>query len=524
VAADRRCSVSPVGIPLHGEQTDDMGTNPDDGVRRLHVRVTNGQNPNQAFVPPDAPAEVRETNTSVLLLFGDRVYKVKKPVNLGFLDFRTSDARRRACQAELRLNRRLAPDVYLDVVRVSASDRRVLDHAVVMRRMPDALRLSTLVKQGEPVEDHLRGLARLLAAFHAGAVRGPRISAEGIGGLRRRWEDNLRETRGFRGTLLDADKHQRISELASAYIAGRSRLLDERVASGQVVDGHGDLIADDVFCLPDHPRVLDCLEFDARLRWVDVLDDAAFLAMDLEHLGRQDLADRFLDWYREFSASPSPASLRHHYVAYRAFVRAKVSCIRALQGEPTANDDAKSYADLALRHLERAEVRLVLVGGAPGMGKTTVGRALADRLGYVLLRSDLVRMEVQLPGSRDRYSDAARNATYRELLARARAALEHGESVIIDATWGDAEQRAAAARVAATSASRLVAVECRAPVDLAAKRAEQRLEAGTDASEAGAHVAGLLASSRDLWPEATGVDTSTSVAESLAAAAAAVGD
>ncbi len=460
-------------------------------------------------------AEVRETHSAVVLLLGERAYKIKKPVDLGFLDFRTEASRRRACRREVELNRRLAPDVYLDVITVRGADRRAYEHGVVMRRMPEELRLSTMIRCGAAVDDHLRALARLMATFHAAAHRGPRIAAEGSAvGLRRRWTDNLRETAVYRGGPLAEPLYDGISRLALRYIEGRGPLLAERAASGLSVDGHGDLIAEDVFCLPDYPRVLDCIEFDDRLRWLDVLDDVAFLAMDIEHLQRPDLAQRFVEWYLEFSGGPAVTSLQHHYIAYRAFVRAKVCCIQAAQGLASAAADADSYAGLALRHLEAGEVTLVLVGGAPGTGKTTLSQGVADRRGWVLLSSDEVRRQVpELAGGR--YSDTAKAATYRELLARARHALEHGESVVADATWGDCATRQLAEGLATATASRLVALECRAPVETAAARAQRRL-AGGGASEAGAGIARQLAARRDLWPGAIGVETDASAEQSLA--------
>lgn len=460
-------------------------------------------------------AEVRETHSAVVLLLGERAYKIKKPVDLGFLDFRTEASRRRVCGRELELNRRLAPDVYLDVISVRGSSGADYEHGVVMRRMPEDLRLSTMIRRGTPVDDHLRSLARLIATFHATADRGAQIAAEGSAvGLRRRWTDNLRETEVYRGDPLSEPLHEEISRLALRYIDGRGPLLAERAEAGLSVDGHGDLIAEDVFCLPDHPRVLDCIEFDDRLRYLDVLDDVAFLAMDIEHLHRPDLAERFVDWYLEFSGRPAVVSLQHHYIAYRAFVRAKVACIQAAQGLQAAAAEADSYARLALRHLEAGEVTLVLVGGAPGTGKTTLAQGIADHRGWVLLSSDEVRRQVPLDTS-DRYSDAAKMATYRELLTRTRHALTHGESVVADATWGDMAKRELAESVAGATASRLVALECRAPVDTAAARAQRRLAAGQPASEAGADIARQLAARRDPWPGAIVVQTEVSAKQSL---------
>lgn len=462
----------------------------------------------------DAPVELRETHTALVLLAGDRAYKIKKPVALGFLDFRDERARAAACRRELELNRRLAPDVYLDTFTVMGTQGERYAHGILMRRMPEDRRLSTLVEQGCPVQAELRAVARLVARFHAAAERGPHIVAEGtVVGLWRRWVNNLRETEAFRGAILAEVLHDRISHLALRYVDGRATLLAERAAAGLVVDGHGDLLADDVFCLPDYPRILDCIEFDDRLRYLDVLDDVAFLAMDLEARGRPDLAEYFLRSYLEFSGSPTTRSLEHHYIAYRAFVRAKVLCIQADQGRVVAGREANRYARLALRHLEAGEVTLTLVGGAPGTGKSTLARGLADRLGHALLSSDAVRNE--MPDGKGRYTETARAATYAELLARARRALQRGESVVADATWGDPHLRNLAAELAAETESRLVCLECHAPADLAARRAQRRLDRGGSDSEAGADVARQLAAQRPPWPEAIVVDTSASQDNSL---------
>ncbi|MEO6884999.1 MAG: AAA family ATPase [Jatrophihabitantaceae bacterium] len=467
--------------------------------------------------------ELRETHSAVVLLLGEHAYKIKKRVDLGFLDFLTDASRKQVCQRELELNRRLAPDVYLDVISIRGATGHDYEQGLLMRRMPDRLRLSTMISRGEDVSQHLRALAQLIATFHAGAERGPEIVAEaGATGLRRRWTDNLRETESFLGNPLAETLHTQISDLALRYVDGRGALLAERAAAGLFVDGHGDLLADDVFCMPDYPRVLDCIEFDDRLRWVDTLDDVCFLAMDLEHLHRADLAQHLLDWYVEFSGTAAVRSLQHHYIAYRAFVRAKVSCIRAGQGSPSASADADSYARLALAHLRAGEPRLVLIGGAPGTGKTTLSRAVVDDRDWVLLSSDEVRR--QLPADPDdRYSPAAKAATYRELLRRARHALEHGQCVIADASWGDVAMRQLAENLADQTASTLIALECRAPVAVTATRAEHRLAQGDDASEAGADIARRLAASRDPWPGAIGIPTDTTPDTSLRAALTALG-
>ncbi|HET6532340.1 MAG TPA: AAA family ATPase [Actinoplanes sp.] len=458
-----------------------------------------------------------ETHAAILFFVGDRAYKLKKAVDLGFLNFRRRADRERVCHREVELNRRLAPDVYLGVADITGPDARPCDHLVVMRRMPSERRLSSLIRSGVPVGDHVRRLARMLAAFHATARRGPEISAEGSrDALQGRWNDTFAQLLPFHGGVLDAAAAVEIEDLTHTFLAGRAALFSRRIADGHIVDGHADLLADDIFCLDDGPRVLDCIEFDDRLRYVDVVDDAAFLAMDLEHLGATDLAGAFLDWYAEFSGDPAPMALRHHYLAYRAFVRAKVGCLRHAQGDRSAAGDVASYADLALRHLRAGVVRLIVVGGLPGTGKTTLAGRLADRLGAVPVHSDRVRKELagQDPGrsaaARYRegiYAPQWTRRTYDELLHRAGQVLGEGETVVLDASWTRAADRVAARRLASAAHVPIVELRCVATPATVAARLRRRAAEGTDASDADAVVAAALAADADSWPESYPVVT-----------------
>jgi len=473
-------------------------------------------------------AAVHETHIGVVFLVGDRAYKIKKPVHTGFLDFSTPQLRVNACRREVELNRRLAPDVYLGLAEITDPAGGPAEPAVVMRRMPPSTRLSTLVSLGAEVSAHLRALARLLAAFHTHAPRGPRIDAEGSrDALLTRWNDSFAQVERFRGRVLDDAVQSDIERLTHQFLAGREALLDDRVTEGRVLDGHGDLIADDVFCLADGPRALDCLEFDDRLRYVDGLDDAAFLAMDLDRLGRPDLAEDFLDDYAEFSGDPSPAALRQHYIAYRAFVRTKVACLKYEQGDRSAGDDVKRYADLTLRRLELGSVRMALVGGLPGVGKTTVAGALADGAGAVLLSSDRLRKEMAgldpltpaPAGYRDQlYAPAETDHVYAELRRRAALLLARGESVVLDASWTSAEQRRRAIELAQANSAVLVELRCVAPADIAATRILSRSPGPSDAS---APIATAMAVDADPWPFATEVPTDGPLAESSTVASSA---
>lgn len=449
----------------------------------------------------DLDLKVLETHSAVLFFVGDRVYKLKKAVDLGFLDHRDVATRKAVCEEEVALNRRLAPDVYLGVWDLVGPDGEPCDHLVVMRRMPDDRSMTRCVRAGEDVDDALRRIAHAVAALHTGTPPSPRAEELGsLAAVRANWHESFAQLRELEADAgLDVGTGRRIEELVDRYLAGREPLFRRRLDEGWVRDGHGDLMADDIYLLPDGPRILDCLEFDERYRIADVVADVAFLAMDLERIGRPDLARRFLALYREMAGASWPPSLADHHVAYRAHVRAKVGAIRQVQAGRAHDEKVAGLLDLALRHLERARVRLVVVGGPPGTGKSTVADGIADALDAVVLRTDEVRQRMPDPPE-GRYSPAAKRAVYREALAEAEAR-----------------------RAGAATASDVVELLCRAPAALAATRVARRLAAGTDPSEATPEVATALAERFPPWPEATVVDTTGPVAGARRTALGALG-
>lgn len=249
------------------------------------------------------------------------------------------------------------------------------------------------------------------------------------------------------------------------------------------------------------------------------------ISVSPEYRGAAELVTRFLDWYSEFAGDPAPTALRHHYIAYRALVRAKVACLRSQQSRDQdsvppsaqAGTEARHYGDIALRHLRAGEVRLVLVGGAPGTGKSTVSDAVAGRLGMVLLASDRVRKELhglaphqsgQAPYQAGIYAPEATERTYAELLTRAANCLAQGESVLLDASWTRAAHRRAAAETARRAHATFVELRCTAPAEVTAARLRERTAAVSDADEA---IGRTLNADADPWPQANPVFTGGSV-------------
>ena len=464
--------------------------------------------------------DIRETHTGIVVLIGDRCYKGKKPIATGFLDFRSVERRDAACRNELSLNRRLAPDVYLGIAHLTSPDGECREPILVMRRLPDRLRLSHLVTTRTLADKDLQRLVEQLCTFHARAERGSVIDECGTAAsVLARWRANIAEIRGFHDQIPPERVLAEIDQHAARYTSGRQRLFDRRITEHRIVDGHGDLIADDIFCLPDGPRILDCLDFDDRLRFVDCIDDVAFLAMDLEFLGRPDLAQDMVGRYRDLAGDTAPRSLVHHYTAYRALVRAKVDCIQHSQGVEHAGLSATRHTLLTLEHLRAGAVRLGLVGGLPGTGKSTLATRLAEAASAVVVSSDSVRDELRRSGvlrgepgayRRGLYSPAAISAVYDTMLGRAEEHLRNGESVVVDASWSDLQERRRARELAENTASTLVQFRCACPPTVSAQRIADRTVGFSDATAA---IADRMSTDADPWTDAVTIDTMRTVDE-----------
>ena len=471
-------------------------------------------------------SELHETHTGLVVLIGDLAYKVKKPIRTDFLDFSTSERRERACQRELELNRRLAPNSYLGVAHLSAAWAGTSEPVLVMKRHPDSCRLATMVRRDQQITEALMAIAGLLASFHGSAERGRQVAAQGtVDAINARWEANFAELQQFVGAVVNRQRIDAVKRLAAEFIAGREPLFTGRVRGGRIVDGHGDLLADDIFCLPDGPEMLDCLEFDDNLRYVDTIDDAAFLAMDLEFLGRKDLGELFLAQYSKLAADPAPQSLKDFYIAYRALVRAKVHCVRFTQGHRDAAADASRLLDVALEHLQVCSLRVAVVGGGPGTGKTTLAHALANQVGAAVISTDEVRRAMQDSGAiggevgvldAGLYSDANVAAVYGEVLRQADIQLSNGRSVILDGTWRDPHRRDQARQLAIRTHSAEFELRCDTSVGTAAHRVATRPTGGL--SDATPEIATALADGGQRWPGAHHIDTGRPLSESVCAA------
>lgn len=464
----------------------------------------------------DEPARIHETHISWITLIGDRAYKLLKPIRTGFLDHREREARRLACLREVELNRRFAPEVYLGVLTVAAADGRVRDHLIEMRRMPAERRLSALIDATDAPELVTR-VARAIGALHAASP--PADRGGDAAWLRNLWEEGWRQLAEAAPGVIEEAPLARAARLARRFLEGRGPLFARRADAGWIRDGHGDLLADDIYVLDEGPQILDCLAFDDDLRVGDVLGDIAFLAMDLERLGHPDLSALLLSEWSASLDEHHPPALAHHHIAYRAHVRAKVSAIRHVQGDAQAGEQARALHRLCLEHLEAGRVRLVLMGGTPGTGKSTIARALAERTGWSLIATDAVRGTIVGPPGplgdaygQGRYAADARDRVYAHLRELAGERLTGGHSVILDASWSSASQRALALELGRAVAADVVELRCDAPADVCARRIAARHD---DPSEATAAIAARMRATFDPWPSAALLSTDRPLEESL---------
>lgn len=488
-----------------------------------------------AAYPRPGPVEVRQTHISAVFLVGDTVFKIRKPVNLGFVDFSTLAKRKRDCEVEVQLNRRLAPSVYRGVVPITADDGKVhvggsgepIEWAVEMVRLPDDATLKSRLARDEVTGPQIERIARHVDAFHRTADRGDHVSRYGgfdvVAGNAR---ENFAQTKAHVGKIVQGAVYERVCELTEKALADLKPLIESRAARGVPCDTHGDLHLSHVYLFPHRPApdelvIIDCIEFAERYRFADPVADIAFLVMDLMYHGRRDLALACTDAYFAAAGDPEGRALLPFYIAYRAVVRAKVEGVQLAEREIPADQRererhrSEAHWLLALGALEQPARRpaLVLVGGLPGTGKSTLARGLATAGNFLVIRSDEVRKKLARVPLNEKadgfYTLEWTDRTYSECLRHSESTLRGGGRVIVDATFADEAHRRAFRSAAQALAVPTVTLICRA--DLTTVRERLRIRRG-DVSDADERVYEQIARQWQAPQHAVEVDTTDSTA------------
>ncbi len=412
------------------------------------------------YGPSVKSVRVLQTHTSWVFLTGRHAYKVKKPVNFGFLDYTALSARRFFCNEEFRLNRRLSPDIYQTVLSINETRGRlklggrgrVIDYCLKMRELPQDSIMTEQLRQGGVTLGHIDEIARIIAGFHAHAERGREVSHYGSSEIvKLNWDENFAQTMEFRGKTITYRAFDDIKAAVERFIRERRRLFRSRREGGHVRKCHGDLHSKNVF-VAERVHVFDCIEFNPRFSCSDVASEIAFMVMDLEYFGRKDLANFFVERYIDRSGDAGILRLLDFYKCYRAYVRGKVTSFNlndpgiSSADKSEARASARRYFKLSERYaavLFRPPVLLVMMG-LPGSGKTYLAQKLAARIDALHLMTDSIRKQIlglpvgggQFDGyGKGIYAPSVSRKTYREMYRRGRLYLSRGQTVLLDATF-----------------------------------------------------------------------------------------
>lgn len=454
---------------------------------------------------PVTQFELIETHISWVILTGLYAYKIKKPVNLGFLDFSTLAQRQHYCQEELRLNRRLAPDIYLDVILIRGTidsphfggTGEVIDYAVKMRQFPQSAQLDRLLQHGQLRTAYLDVIAEVVAGFHLDIESADAASQHGEPA--QLWQpvaENFsqireRETRKSVLAQLDALYAWSMTSFERLQPVFRQRKRD-----GFVRECHGDLHLRNIAWFEDKPLIFDCIEFNPDLRWIDVISDLTFLFMDLIDRGQRSLAYRLLNRYLTHTGDYAGLTVLPFYFVYRAMVRAKVDRIRLSQADVSTQErsaeeeEFAGYLQLANTFSSRPTPLLMITWGLSASGKTTVSDGLLEVMGAIRIRSDVERKRLagidfmtraQADIAQGIYTPEMNQRTYAYLLAQTRTILEAGFSVIVDAAFLDAQQREPFAQLARQLQVPFVILQCVASASSLRQRICQRQGDASDA-------------------------------------------
>lgn len=459
---------------------------------------------------PHNPAEVEliQTHISYVFIAGDFVYKIKKPLKFDFLDFTSLEKRKLFCEEELILNRRLAPDTYLDVVAISRDDQgnitlgkgvEIIEYAVRMKKLPADRMLKTLLSKGMADEKTMDAVARKIAVFHQQARTDKNIDEMGgIENIRHNNEENFIETKKYINNTIPGYQYKFIREYVNKFLVEKETFLEKRVIDHKIRDCHGDLHLDHI-CINDEITIFDCIEFNERFRCGDVAEDVAFLTMDIDFNGYPRHAESFVKSYIKYSGDKDLPVLLNFYCCYYAYVRGKVTSFRLNQKEISSSErmevkkTAQRYFDLAYTYATRLDKPiLILTAGLMGSGKSYQARNLAKRLGAEIIRTDILRKELfDIKNTERRYEDFGAGIysndisrlVYEKAFNLTEQKIKRGQAVIIDASFKKRAQRQKAMDLAINLNVPFYILECICSDEITKNRLEKRMRENDNISD-----------------------------------------
>lgn len=470
----------------------------------------------EAYSHPVDRVELLQTHISWIILTGDYAYKIKKPVDFGFLDFSSLEKRRHYCEEELRLNQRFAEKLYLDVVTITGSvdqpyingEGEVLEYAVKMTQFPSESLLSTLLDRGDLRETHIDRLATNIASFHLQTKVAETDSTFGtLSAVVQPVQENYRQIRQQIKQVGLVTQLNEIEEWSAHALENLQTVLIDRKENGFIRECHGDLHLGNITLWNEEIIPFDCIEFNENLRWIDVLSEIAFLVMDLDDHLRPDLARRLLNKYLELNGDYSSIGILQYYKVYRAMVRAKVYSLRLGQDDmsqqeiESVHSEVENYTALASHYITDSQPLLIIMHGFSGSGKTTISQFILEALPAIRIRSDIERKRLFQDSTTDNtiagdngetsseinegiYSGDSTMMTYDHLRCLSEDIILSGMSVIVDAAFLHADQRKRFSQLASLLNVPFRIIDCRAEHTILEQRITERRKYGSDASEA----------------------------------------
>jgi uncharacterized protein len=452
--------------------------------------------------PVTEPIQLIQTHISYVLLTGDYAYKVKKPVNFGFLDFSTLELRQHFCEEELRMNQRSAPEIYLEVLPITQTDTQFqlggnfapVEYTLKMRQFPQDALFLTLFEQGKLTETLIEELGKVVAQFHAQAPTNDYIRTFGeVSKVRQAFDENYQQSEKYIGGPQTQSQFEETKTYTDRFFAEQAELFNSRIQNNWIRECHGDLHLRNICLWQDKILLFDCIEFNEPFRFVDVMYDVAFAVMDLEARGRQDLGNAFLNTYIEQTGDWEGLQVLPLYLSRQAYVRAKVTSfllddlgVPAAEKEK-AKETAAHYYKMAWEYTKGRQGTLILMSGVSGSGKSTVARSLARRTGALHIRSDAVRKHLGgIPlyerGGADLYSPEMTQKTYGRLLELGIMLASAGFPVILDAKYDRVALRQDAIAQSQSHHLPLQILHCTAPEAVLRDRLLSRTGDITDAT------------------------------------------